>query len=112
MAKKDLTTGVFSASKSEWIVPAERIVAYSNVVTMRTTLWDMTMRFGAIIDGEKPKELKLKEVANISMSPGHFKEFVRIVSSQLKAYEERHGAIGPARDTNLDDESDTDQRRQ
>lgn len=77
---------------NRWKVPDNRHHVYSNVAGMRTTTWDISLRFGEIREDESGQP-GIHEVAHVTMSPGHFKAFVMMMTSQLADYEKENGQI-------------------
>jgi uncharacterized protein DUF3467 len=74
---------------------AESFVAlYANDAQFRTTPWDIRITFGSIAaSAESDKELVVKELSEVYMSPQFAKRVAMVLLTQIQHYERTIGPI-------------------
>jgi hypothetical protein len=78
---------------TRWITAVDHpISAYANTVELRISNWDFRFKFGETIE-QQNDELIAVERGRIIMSPQHTKAFLRVLSENLRKYEEAYGEI-------------------
>lgn len=73
----------FNAIETAWLIPQTSHRSYSNIQAIRGTNWDVTVRFGELVSGEKIDDIGIEEVAAVTMSREQFADFARIVTQHL-----------------------------
>jgi hypothetical protein len=70
-------------------------VLYANDTQVQLSPWDFRLIFGLITDAPTPERLqvRIKLVGEVRMSPQHAKRVTKILTQQLKRYEDTFGAI-------------------
>lgn len=108
MAKKSESTNVGERSAKREDSPIVRgnidrqvvvspsfVSIYANDTQVQTTPWDVRLTLGEMsvdaVDGVRT--VNVRELAEVRMSLQHVKRVVKILSSQLKVYEESFGTI-------------------
>jgi Protein of unknown function (DUF3467) len=79
--------------KPQWIpLPESQSSIYANQVEVRTSNWDVKIRFGEALALEG-SEGRVLEKARIVMSPQHTKAFLVVVADAVRKYEAAFGEI-------------------
>ena len=65
---------------------------YANNVSIKTSLWDMTIDFGLIVEATL-EALVYRDEVTIIMSPQHAKVFAEAMTKTVEQYEQQYGPI-------------------
>ena len=77
---------------AEYRLAADYRSYYTNSAGVQTTPWDITIKFGKVIEASKAK-LVVENQAEVVMSPQHAKSVAQLMDEQIKSYEAKHGPI-------------------
>ena len=65
---------------------------YANNVAFRSSLWDITLDFGVILEAGE-NEFAFRDLATVIMSPQHARVFAELLTEHVRRYEELFGRI-------------------
>lgn len=80
---------------------------YVNHTNIETSIWDVRLRLGETLETDRDRNiLRVRELANVRMSPQHARVVLRLLAKHLENYELQFGKIPSAPGASAAEESD------